>query len=71
MIIEKTIQRNGIDFVYRLAASEKLDAMWDDLSDQAKYEICENDLWFNDDLFDRTPEEVNDFLENVWRDDDV
>lgn len=65
-----TIQKNVRGLVYRLEASDKLDAMWDSLSDKARYEIAENDLWFNDYLFERTPEEVNNFLEDEWSDDD-
>ena len=65
-----TIQENARGLVYRLEASEKLDSMWDNLSDKAKYEIAVNDLWFNDYLFDKTPEEVNRFLEDEWSDDD-
>ena len=44
---------------------EKLDAMWDSLSDKARYEIAVNDLWFNDYLFDKTPEDVNRILEDA------
>ena len=40
-----TIQENARGLVYRLEASEKLDSMWDNLSDKAKYEIAVNDLW--------------------------
>ena len=65
-----TIQENARGLVYRLEASEKLDSMWDNLSDKAKYEIAVNDLWFNDYLFDKTPEEVNRFLEDEWSNDD-
>lgn len=65
-----TVQRNGRDLVYRLEASERLDEIWDDLSDNAKYEIAENDLWFNDYFFEKSPEEINEFFEREWSDDD-
>ena len=68
MIIEK----NVIGIVYRLETSDKLDAMWNSLSEKARYEIAYNDMWFNDYLFDKlgTPEEVNRFFEDEWSDDD-
>lgn len=67
MIIEKKVR----GLVYRLEASKKLDAMWNELSEHSKDVIAANDLWFNDYLFDKlgTPEEVNRFLED-WSDDD-
>ena len=70
MTIQKTIQRNGRDLVYRYETSDKLDAIWSSLSEKARYEIAKYDLWFNDSLFERTPEEVNRFLEDEWSDDD-
>ena len=67
-----TIQENARGLVYRLEASDKLAAMWNDLSDKARDVIAANDMWFNDYLFDKfeTPEEVNRFLEDEWSDDD-
>lgn len=55
-----------------LKVSDKLDAMWNDLSEKARDVIATNDMWFNDYLFDKleTPEEVNRFLEDEWSDDD-
>ena len=52
--------------------SDKLDAMWNDLSEKARDVIAANDMWFNDYLFEKleTPEEVNRFLEDEWSDDD-
>ena len=49
---------------------DKLAAMWDSLSEKARDVIAANDMWFNDSLFERTPEEVNRFLEDEWSDDD-
>lgn len=55
-----------------LKVSDKLDAMWNDLSEKSRDVIATNDMWFNDYLFDKleTPEEVNRFLEDEWSDDD-
>lgn len=52
--------------------SDKLDAMWNDLSEKSRDVIATNDMWFNDYLFEKleTPEEVNRFLEDEWSDDD-
>lgn len=52
--------------------SDKLDAMWNDLSEKSRDVIATNDMWFNDYLFGKleTPEEVNRFLEDEWIDDD-
>ena len=68
MIIEKKVR----GLVYRLEASKKLDAMWNDLSEHSRHVIAANDLWFNDYLFDKlgTPEEVSRFLEDEWSEDD-
>ena len=66
------IQENARGLVYRYETSDKLDAMWDNLSEKAKDVIITNDMWFNDYLWDKlgTPEEVNRFLEDEWSDDD-
>ena len=55
-----------------LKVSDKLDAMWNSLSEKARDVIATYDMWFNDYLFDKleTPEEVNRFLEDEWSDDD-
>lgn len=55
-----------------LKVSDKLDAMWNDLSEKSRDVIATNDMWFNDYLFEKleTPEEVNRFLEDEWSDDD-
>ena len=67
-----TIQENTRGLVYRLETSDKLDAMWNDLSEKARDVIATNNMWFNDYLFDKlgTPEEVNRFIEDEWSDDD-
>ena len=65
-----TIQENVRVLVYRYETSDKLDAIWSSLSEKARYEIVKNHMWFNDSLFERTPEEVNRFLEDEWSDDD-
>lgn len=67
-----TIEKNARGIVYRLETSDKLDAMWNDLSEKARDVIATNDMWFNDYLFSKleTPEEVNRFLEDEWSDDD-
>lgn len=49
---------------------DKLAAMWDSLSEKSRDVIDTNYMWFNDYLFERTPEEVNRFLEDEWSDDD-
>lgn len=49
--------------------SDKLDAMWNDLSEKSRDVIAANGMWFID-FGNRTPEEVNRFLEDEWRDDD-
>ena len=63
---EMTIEKNVRGIVYRLETSDKLDAMWNSLSEKARDVIATNDMWFNDYLFDKleTPEEVNRFLED-------
>ena len=65
-----TIQVNVRGLLYRYDTSDKLDAIWSCLSEKARYEIVKNHMWFNDSLFERTPEEVNRFLEDEWSDDD-
>lgn len=52
--------------------SDKLDAMWDSLSEKARDVISTTDMWIIDDLFGNleTPEEVNRFIDDVWSDDD-
>ena len=64
------IQENVRGLVYRYETSDKLDAIWSSLSEKARDEIVKNHMWFNDSLFERTPEEVNRFLEDEWSDDD-
>ena len=66
------IQENARGLVYRLETSDKLDAIWNDLSEKSRDVIAANDMWFNDYLFDKlgTPEEVNRFIEDEWSDDD-
>ena len=58
--------------VYRNKTSDKLDAMWDSLSEKARDVIATTDMWVIDDLFGNldTPEEVNKFIEEEWSDDD-
>lgn len=50
--------------------SDKLDAMWDSLSEKARDVISTTDMWLIDDLFGNleTPEEVNRFIDDVWSD---
>ena len=52
--------------------SDKLDAMWNDLSEKARDVIATTDMWIIDELFGNldTPEEVNRFIEDEWSDDD-
>ena len=52
--------------------SDKLDTMWDSLSEKARDVISTTDMWLIDDLFGNleTPEEVNRFIDDVWSDDD-
>ena len=52
--------------------SDKLDTMWNDLSEKARDVIATTDMWLIDDLFGNleTPEEVNKFIEEEWSDDD-
>lgn len=52
--------------------SDKLDSMWDSLSEKARDVISTTDMWLIDDLFGNleTPEEVNRFIDDVWTDDD-
>ena len=64
------IQENVRGLVYRYETSDKLDAIWSSLSEKARDVIAKNHMWFNDYLFDKTPEEVNRFLEDEWSDDD-
>ena len=48
--------------------SDKLDAMWNNLSEKARDVIATTDMWVIDELFGNleTPEEVNKFIEEEW-----
>lgn len=63
--MKKKIDRNK-------ETSEKLDAMWDSLSEKARDVISTTDMWLIDDLFGdlETPEEVNGFIDDAFSDDD-
>ena len=51
--------------------SDKLDAMWKDLSEKARDVIATTDMYVIDDLFGNleTPEEVNKFIEEEYTED--
>lgn len=50
--------------------SDKLDAMWNDLSEKARDVIATTDMWVIDELFGNleTPDEVNKFIDEEWDD---
>ena len=54
-----------------LKVSDKLAAMWNDLSEKARDVIATTDMWLIDDLFGNfdTPEDVNKFIEEEYTED--